>query len=225
MGTWEVACTRPKPTLPTLRLAHLMLQSHPDSWPSLEVSCWSAFPTLAHPSSRSLLVPRPPLPPDPSESGSEATFCRTPVDLLASRLPLHRTQANPPAHQNVCCLCVGPWVKELGLRSPCSGRGQIGCLRIPQLVVGPGRVAGRAEAGAGPSWAAADTQTRGTSHHKSRPGDFWAGKPWLPGGWTTGRVGMLRAREECRPHPQPETPAWLPEVGTTRGGNHRAAGF
>lgn len=115
----------------------------------------------------------------------------------------------------MCCLCVSPWVKELGLRSPCSGRGRIGCLRIPQLVAGPGRVPGRVEAGAGPSWAAADTQTRGTSHHKSRPGDFWAGKLWLLGRWTTGRVGMLRAREECRPHPRPETPAWLPEVGTT----------
>lgn len=50
------------------------------------------------------------------------------------------------------------------------------------------------EAGAGPSWAAADTQTRGTSHHKSRPGDFWAGKLWLLGRWTTGRVGMLRVK-------------------------------
>lgn len=77
-------------------------------------------------------------------------------------------------------------------------------------------MAGRAEAGAGPSWAAVETQTGGTSRHKSRPGDFWAGKLWLWGGWTAGRVGMLKAKEECRPHPRPETPAGLPEVGTTR---------
>ena len=70
-------------------------------------------------------------------------------------------------------------------------------------MAGPGRVAGRAEAGAGPSWAAVETQTGGTSRHKSRPGDFCAGKLRLQGGWTAGRVGMLRAREECRPHPQP----------------------
>lgn len=157
-----------------------------------------------------------PLYPHILQSPAQRPPSAEPVDLPASWLPLHRTHANPPAHETMCCLCMGPWAKELGLRSLCGGRGRVGHLKTTRLVAGPGRVAGRAEAAAGPSWAAAETQTGGTSRHKSRPGDFWAGKLLLRGGWTTGRVGMLRAREECRPHPRPETPARLPEVGTTR---------
>lgn len=90
-------------------------------------------------------------------------------------LPGSHTALSPactPEHVLSVCEPLG---EGTGSSFPCSGRGRIGCLRIPQLVAGPGRVPGRVEAGAGPSWAAADTQTRGTSHHKSRPGDFWAG--------------------------------------------------
>lgn len=146
------------------------------------------------------------------------------MDLLASWLPLHCTHANPPAHESVCCLCVGPWAKELGLRSPCGGRGRVGRLRTTRLVAGPGRVAGRAEAGAGPSWAAVETQTGGTSRHKSRP-QVKAGGFLRWEAAAAGRVGMLRAREECRPHPRPRhmhgCQRWEPPGGRLLASGHQ----
>lgn len=103
-----------------------------------------ATPRVAGPASKSLLwlfphlslpflpvtaCSNPPPPPDPSVPSSDTTLSRKPVALLASSLLHHRTHTDPPAHQSVYCLCVGPLAKELDLCSRAVGKTSLDSLR------------------------------------------------------------------------------------------------